>query len=102
MSSPTVVWLRDDLRIADTPALTEAAKRGRPVVVVYLLEDATDGIRELGAASKGWLHGSLSSLAESLDGNLVLRRGRAIDVIPAIVAETGADAVYWNRRYSAA
>lgn len=102
MSSPTIVWLRDDLRVADNPALAEAAKRNRPVVVVYLLEDPADGNREPGGAAKWWLHGSLSALAESLDGHLVLRRGKAEEVIPALVAETGADAVYWNRRYSAA
>jgi deoxyribodipyrimidine photo-lyase len=102
MSSPTIVWLRDDLRVADNPALTEAARRGRPVVIVYVLEDAGDGVRALGGASRWWLHGSLTSLAESLDGHLVLRRGKAAEVIPALADEVGADAVYWNRRYGAA
>ncbi|MFW8745950.1 deoxyribodipyrimidine photo-lyase, partial [Mesorhizobium japonicum] len=33
---------------------------------------------------------------------LVLRRGAAEEVLPALVRETGAEAVFWNRRYGAA
>ncbi|MGV8896929.1 MAG: cryptochrome/photolyase family protein [Rhodoglobus sp.] len=102
MTAPTIVWLRDDLRLADNPALTAATERGAPVVLVYILDDDSPEVRPLGAASRWWLHGSLSSLAASTDGNLVLRRGAAETVIPALVAETGADAVFWNRRYGAA
>ncbi|MDJ0336341.1 deoxyribodipyrimidine photo-lyase [Salinibacterium sp. G-O1] len=102
MTAPTIVWLRDDLRLADNPALTAATERGAPVVLVYILDDDSPEVRPLGAASRWWLHGSLTSLAASTDGNLVLRRGAAETVIPALVAETGADAVFWNRRYGAA
>ncbi|MCU1542476.1 MAG: photolyase [Microbacteriaceae bacterium] len=105
MSSPTVVWLRDDLRLADNPALHAAVQRGESVVVVYLLDEVSPGIRPLGAAVKWWLHYSLSALAADLaaiGGSLVLRRGDAAAQIPRIVAETHAGAVYWNRRYGRA
>ncbi len=103
-ANPTVVWLRDDLRLADNPALTAAVERNAPTVVVYLLDDVSPGIRPLGGASRWWLHHSLAALAASLEGiggRLVLRRGAAADEIPRLVAETGADTVYWNRRYAA-
>lgn len=103
-SSPSIVWLRDDLRLADNPALTAAIDRGAPTVVVYLLDEDSPGARPLGGASRWWLHGSLTALAAELDGiggRLTLRRGAASHVIPALVAETGAGAVYWNRRYGA-
>jgi deoxyribodipyrimidine photo-lyase len=102
VSSPSIVWLRDDLRLADNPALDAAVRRGEPVVVVYLLDEVSPGIRPLGGAVKWWLHHSLASLAaslESIGGALVLRRGDAATEIPRIVAETDAGAVYWNRRY---
>jgi deoxyribodipyrimidine photo-lyase len=102
VSSPSVVWLRDDLRLADNPALEAAVQRGEPVVVVYLLDEVSPGIRPLGRAVKWWLHHSLNALATSLEaigGSLVLRRGDAATEIPRLVAETGAAAVYWNRRY---
>lgn len=100
MTGPSIVWLRDDLRLADNPALTAAAERGEPVVLVYVLDDASEGIRPLGAASRWWLHHSLTSLGK--DATLILRRGAAEDVIPALVAETDAGAVFWNRRYGTA
>jgi len=96
VTSPTIVWLRDDLRLADNPALVAAAERGEPVVLVYVLEEGS-GIRPLGSASRWWLHGSLEALQR--DVAVVLRRGAAEDVIPSLVAETGAGAVLWNRRY---
>jgi deoxyribodipyrimidine photo-lyase len=103
-SQPSIVWLRDDLRLADNPALTAAVTRGGPVIVLYLLDEAP-GVRPLGAASRWWLHGSLVALGRSLaaiGSSLTLRRGKAATVIPALVSEAGANAVYWNRRYTAA
>jgi len=96
----SVVWLRDDLRVADNPALRAAADRGGPVVVLYVLDEVSDGIRPLGGASRWWLHLSLERLRESLGGALTVRVGAAADVLPAVVAEAGADAVFWNRRYT--
>ncbi|ROQ39441.1 deoxyribodipyrimidine photo-lyase [Frondihabitans sp. PhB188] len=102
MASPTLVWLRDDLRVADNPALHQAVQRGEPIVVVFVLDDETAGIRPIGAASRWWLHHSLESLAADLDDRgaaLTLRRGPVSDVIPALAAEIDAGAVVWNRRY---
>ena len=103
--APSIVWLRDDLRVADNPALTAAVERGGPVVVVYLLDDVSEGIRPLGSATRWWLHHSLTSLAAALAGlgaSLTLRRGAAEVEIPQLVDEIGAGAVFWNRRYGAA
>ena len=102
---PSIVWLRDDLRLADNPALTEAIERGAPVVVVYLLDEVSRGIRPLGGAVKWWLHHSLTALAADIadrGGSLVLRRGAAETEIAKLVEETDAAAVYWNRRYGRA
>jgi deoxyribodipyrimidine photo-lyase len=104
VSSPAIAWLRDDLRVADNPALRAAVDRGGPVVVLYLLDEESSEIRPLGGATRWWLHSSLSALAADLHergGRLVLRRGAAEDVLPALVRETGAEAVFWNRRYGA-
>lgn len=102
---PTIVWFRDDLRVADHPALHAAVGRAGPVIAVYVLDEASAGVRPLGGAARWWLHGSLASLRADLDAigvPLVLRRGPGGDVVRDLVAETGADAVTWNRRYSAA
>jgi deoxyribodipyrimidine photo-lyase len=97
--------LRDDLRVADNPALLAAVERGEPVVVVYVRDEVSPGIRPLGGATKWWLHHSLEALDASLHGlgsELVLRTGAADVVLPGLVDELGAGAVFWNRRYGAA
>jgi len=104
-SAPTIVWLRQDLRLVDNPALTAATAEGRPVVPVYILDDAGEGAWPPGGATKWWLHHSLASLARDLaarGSRLVLRRGPAGAALEALVAETGAASVFWNRRYEPA
>ena len=103
--TPSVVWFRDDLRLDDNPALLAAIERGGPVVALYVLDEESPGTRPHGGAAKWWLHESLASLSRGLADTgapLILRRGPAEHVLPALVAETGAGAVFWNRRYGAA
>ena len=100
--APALVWFRNDLRLSDNPALLAAAASGRPLVAVYVLDDENAGDWAMGGASRWWLHHSLEALAEDLKaagGQLTLRRGDAREVIPALVRETGAEAIYWNRAY---
>ncbi|MXW55291.1 MAG: deoxyribodipyrimidine photo-lyase, partial [Gemmatimonadales bacterium] len=37
--TPVVVWFRRDLRLHDNPALAAAAKSGRPVVPLFVLDE---------------------------------------------------------------
>lgn len=102
MASPSIVWFRDDLRLADNPALRAALDRGAPVVALFVLDEESPGIRALGGAARWWLHHSLASLDERLrerGAKLVLRRGPASRVVRELVEEVGATAVFWNRRY---
>ncbi|MEM9329692.1 MAG: deoxyribodipyrimidine photo-lyase [Pseudomonadota bacterium] len=94
MTTKTICWFRQDLRIADNPALTHASQSGG-VLPVFIL-DETD--RPLGGASKWWLHHSLSSLSQSL-GGLVLRRGNPLEELKTLVEKTKATQIVWNRCY---
>lgn len=103
--NPIVVWLRSDLRLADNPAITHAVQSGRPLVVLYNLDDGSSGLRSLGSASRWWLENSLRGLDQDLKtigGSLVLRRGPSARVLDEVVTATSAGAVCWNRRYDAA
>lgn len=99
---PVLLWFRQDLRLADNPALHAAVASGRPVLPVYILDDETPGAWRLGGAARWWLHHSLAALARNLGtlgAPLVLRRGEARRVVTDLVRDTGAAAVYWNRCY---
>jgi deoxyribodipyrimidine photo-lyase len=96
---PVIVWFRQDLRLGDNPAVVAAAATGAPIVPVFVLDDDTAGDWAWGGASRWWLHHALISLDKSLKSHLVLRRGKAAQVLEALIKETGAGAVMWNRCY---
>lgn len=103
MAQSALVWLRNDLRIADNPALQAAMKHGRAHAVY--IEETDKVLRPRGAASRWWLHHSLNSLAEGLAElgvSLETVRGDAEAGLFKAIAARGIDAVYWNRRYGPA
>ncbi|HCJ48096.1 MAG TPA: deoxyribodipyrimidine photolyase, partial [Microbacterium sp.] len=96
MPSPSIVWFRDDLRLADHPALRAAIDRDEPIVGLYVLDEESRGIRPLGGAARWWLHHSLASLEERLrerGGRLLLRRGPADWIVRETATDLGAGAV---------
>ncbi|MFQ6754174.1 DNA photolyase PhrA [Cereibacter sphaeroides] len=100
--APLILWFRRDLRLADNPMLTEAAATGRPLIPLFILDPETEA---LGAAPKWRLGLGLESFAQALEGlgsRLVLRRGPALAVLEALVAETGAAGVHWSRLWEPA
>ncbi len=99
---PVIVWFRQDLRLQDHAALDAALAGGGPVLPVYVLDDDSAGVWAAGGAARWWLHHSLALLAASLAARgaaLVLRRGPAAEVIPALVQETGATKVHAGRMH---
>ncbi|WP_249785560.1 MULTISPECIES: deoxyribodipyrimidine photo-lyase [unclassified Bradyrhizobium] len=83
--------------MSDHPALHAAAKSGTPVLCLYVLDEAAG--RAPGGAARWWLAQSLRALGDEIaarGGSLVLRRGPAAKVIPEVVRQSGARAVYWN------
>src|SRR5437588_10687014 len=98
---PAIVWFRQDLRLADNPALNAAVVKGRCIIPVYIWAPEEEGEWLPGGASKWWLHQSLAQLDAALRSRgsiLILRRGPALETLKELVAESGATAVYWNRR----
>ncbi|THG31075.1 cryptochrome/photolyase family protein [Naasia lichenicola] len=100
---PSIVWLRDDLRLADNPALRAAVDEGNPIVVLFVLDDSPLVARPRGGASRWWLHHSLTALAERIEergARLILRRGDAAEEVQRLADEVDAGGVFWNRRYA--
>ncbi len=94
-SNPIIVWFRHDLRVADHPALTHAARLGR-VIPVYVLDRSSRW--SPGGASRWWLHHSLASLERDL-GGLVLLQGNAAERLLELAQRLNAQSVLWNRHY---
>ncbi|WP_195819161.1 cryptochrome/photolyase family protein [Roseobacter sp. MH60115] len=98
-SSPVLVWFRRDFRLSDHPALHAACSTGRPVIPVFIHDDA---VAALGAAPKWRLGLGLEAFGRALadkGSRMILRRGPALEALQALVKETGASAVYWTRLY---
>jgi len=101
MTSPTLLWLRRDLRLADQPALMAAAHEG-PVIPVYILDEETPAHRRMGGASLWWLHHSLKSFDRALrdrGSRLILRRGASAKELGKLVEEVGATRVHAIAHY---
>jgi deoxyribodipyrimidine photo-lyase len=97
----TLLWLRQDLRLHDQPALAAAAHDG-PVIPVYILDDDAPGDWRIGGAQRWWLHHSLTSLGAALEkkhSRLILRRGDAVAILTDLMEQTGADAIHAVRHY---
>ena len=97
-NAPTIMWFRQDLRLADNPALCAACERGE-IIPVYILDDQGAESWKMGGASRWWLHYALEDLNDSLKQGLQLFQGDALTILRDLAAQTGAAAITWNRCY---
>jgi deoxyribodipyrimidine photo-lyase len=94
-----VLWFRRDLRVDDHAALHHALLSGRRIHPVFVFD--TDILAGLPPDDRRvqFLHDSVRELDARLrdwGGYLIVRHGRAADVIPALAAELGAESVFAN------
>lgn len=97
--APLILWFRKDLRLDDNPMLAAAVRSGRPLVPVFILDPETEA---LGAAPKWRLGLGAGAFARTLAEKglrLIFRRGKALEVLQSLIAETGATSVWWARTY---
>jgi len=98
----SIVWFRQDLRLADNPALFAAVKASQKVLCVYIHNPDEEGKWPPGGATKWWLNHSLQSLSQSLKksgARLDLFTGNSKEVLLELAEQTKAEAIFWNRRY---
>ena len=100
--TPVLIWFRRDLRLADHPAMTAALATGAPVIPLFIHDQA---VAALGAAARmrmGMAVAAFDAALTARGSRLILRRGPALAVLRALVAQTGAHAVHWTRAYDPA
>ena len=104
-----VMWFRNDLRLADNPALLAAIKWAKEndgaVLPVFILDAVISD--QLGGATKWWLEKSLTALNRNIadlgdtksDRALRLFKGDAKTVLETLADDKPIKAVFWNRLY---
>ncbi|WP_373531149.1 deoxyribodipyrimidine photo-lyase [Vampirovibrio sp.] len=97
-----LVWFRQDLRLADNPALQAAEKTTLPVIPVYIWDTEAEGNWAIGAADRVWFHHSLQSLAQglqALQSQLIIQAGHTGTHLLALAQQSKATQIHCNARY---
>jgi len=103
--SLALVWFRHDLRLDDQPALRAALEAGHTPVPIYIHAPEEEGAWTPGAASDAWRHRSLQALQRDLEqrgSTLHVCTGPTDGALDRLLRQSGAQAVFWNRKYEPA
>jgi len=94
----SIVWFRNDLRIAGNPALFHSARTGR-LLPIYIWDETFP--EQEGGASRWWFHESLLALGRSLStlgSPLVFARGNTLEVLLHHAKQSKSQKIVWNER----
>ena len=98
MTKKGIVWIRDDLRVLDNPALSFASKNHEIVNALFIYNsELYDNKRE---AQKWWLSKSLEFFKSELANyniNLEILSGNEIEILSKIKKQD--ISIYWNKVY---
>ena len=99
MKNIGIVWIREDFRIDNNPALHYATQNHDYVIALYIYNsDEYDNKRE---AQKWWLSKSLDSFKKDLFNykiNLEILKGNELDILSKIAKKDDVS-IYWNKIY---
>lgn len=101
-----IVWFRQDLRLHDNEALTEAINHADEIYCVYVFDDrffgkiTKNGFRKMGPHRTQFYIESVKDLSEQLKKkgiSLIIRRGKAEKEVLQLATELKSSFVYCNR-----
>ena len=95
--TPSIMWFRRDLRIADNPALVAACSHGE-VIPVFVLDP--EFLNRASSPRTRFLFDALANLNESLGSALVVRSGNPTEVLTALADECGAKDIYCAKDFA--
>lgn len=98
----TIFWFKRDLRTDDNTGLINAVRDSREVIPLYVLEDSVLGKYNEGSKRLGFFADALANLEAELrrlGSYLLVLRGKAEEIIPALINSQRVEAVYTNRAY---
>jgi len=100
--SSALVWFRRDLRVQDHVALSQALQKNEQVYCAFIFDTTILDALPRRDRRVEFILRSLEEVAaslESMGGSLIVRIGDPRHEIPALVAELGVTALYFNRDY---
>ncbi|HYH75437.1 MAG TPA: deoxyribodipyrimidine photo-lyase [Candidatus Saccharimonadales bacterium] len=98
-----IVWYRNDLRVADHPALAAAVAEAESVVPVFIFDPALTGGKTGSSNRNRFLLESLADLRTSLQergADLIIRQGDAANELAQLASDTQATTVYYTQDYT--
>jgi deoxyribodipyrimidine photo-lyase len=103
MTAPVIHWFRRDLRLRDNLALKAASELGASVIPLFVFDPALLHGKNSSPPRTQFLLKALESLDASLreqGSRLLIQHGDPREILPKLVTETGASALYFNRDYT--
>ena len=95
----SIMWFRNDLRLADNKALDYINNAKMLVIFVYIMDPKLN----IGRASSFFLHNALQSLSKDLankyNAKLVIKIGDPCAVLNNLVKQYNISNIVWNRMY---
>ncbi|MFT7121222.1 MAG: deoxyribodipyrimidine photo-lyase [Neolewinella sp.] len=102
-----IIWFRNDLRLHDNEALTDALKHAKEVLPVYIFDPRTwrgtlphTGLPKIGGHRAKFLLESVANLKKNLrkrGADLLIRIGKPEEILAELTQETRARWVFCNR-----
>lgn len=97
MTTPALVWFRQDLRLTDNPALFNACLNNRPIIPIYIYD--IENPRPIRGAAKWWLERSLEHLNNELHHGLQVFTGKPEEILLELAQKHNIQDIFWNRVY---
>ncbi len=106
MINKAIVWFRNDLRLHDNEALTEALRMADVVIPVFVFDDRIFDSKTSYGFGKTGIHRSnfiieciqdLSKSLENIGSTMIIRRGITEDLLFELASEINASWVFCNR-----
>ena len=95
----SIIWFRNDLRLADNPALDYAKSNNHEILFIYILDPNCP----IGSASKWFLHHALLSLDADIKAKyntqLLIESGDSFEMLQNYVSKFKVNHILWNRVY---
>ena len=94
----SIYWIRQDLRLSDNPALSEANKTGS-IIPIFILDIVNSKEHITGNAGKVWLHYSLNELNKQFGNKLIFSKGDPEEILTDLCKSELINKIFWNRVY---